>query len=257
MIQETPHVPIISVRNVSKTFAQGSQQIKVLDKISLSVGKNEFLCVVGPSGCGKSTLLSLISGLDSSYEGSIEVEDRYKSRIAFVFQGPRLLPWRNVWDNVKYGLQASRAFPEPEWNNRISEVISTVGLEGFEKAYPNQLSGGMQTRVSIARAFAIEPGILLMDEPFSNLDEITARKLRKELLAIWERKHVTVVFVTHDISESVFLADRILLLTPRPGRLRKEVIIDMPRPRLYSNLELITYESALLGDLEGMLEESQ
>ena len=252
--EERRQPPVIRLESISKSYLHGSQQVKVLEDISLAVRRKEFLCVLGPSGCGKSTLLSLISGLDRSYTGKIEVEGPLKSRMAFVFQSPRLLPWRNVWDNVRYGLQASRVFPEEQWDNRISEAISTVGLSGFESAYPNQLSGGMQTRVSIARAFAIDPAILLMDEPFSNLDEITARRLRKELLAVWERKQMTTIFVTHDIGESIFLADRIVILTARPGKLHKEISVDLPRPRSYTNPELISYESALLAELEKILE---
>ena len=256
MTTESLNESSISIRNISKSFVQGTSKLTVINDFSCNIGAGEFLSFVGPSGCGKSTLLTIIAGLDLKYEGRLEIggHSLAKPRISFVFQTPRLLPWRNVKDNIRFSLEATNIFPREEWDNRISDVLSIVGLLGYESAYPNQLSGGMQTRVAIARAFVTKPNILLMDEPFSNLDEINARKLRKELLSIWEKKKTTIVFVTHDINEAVFLADRILLLTPRPAKLFKEISIDIPRPRSYSNPNLFQYESTLLSALEQMLE---
>ncbi len=243
----------ISIRNLSKYHEHAGKILQVIENLSLAVSEREFLCIVGPSGCGKSTLLSIVAGLDKNYKGEIYINSESGAHIAFVFQNPRLLAWRNVWNNVKFGLEASRALPTQEWNKKISDALSTVGLLGFEKAFPNQLSGGMQTRVSIARAIATEPDILLMDEPFSNLDEITARKLRKELLSIWGKKRMTLMFVTHDTNEAAFLGDRVVLLTPRPARFFREIVIDIPRPRLYTNPRVLEYENKLLIGLEEML----
>ena len=246
--------PKITIRNLTKYHDQNDKRLHVINDLSLSIGKGEFLSIVGPSGCGKSTLLSIIAGLEKKYSGTVDMESVPKGRVSFVFQSPRLLPWHNVKNNVKFSLEATKVFPREKWEEKASHVLSIVGLLGFEKAYPNQLSGGMQTRVAIARALATEPEVLLMDEPFSSLDEITARSLRRELLSIWEKTGTTIVFVTHDINEAVFLADRILLLTARPARLHKEIAIDVKRPRTYTNPILVKYEAELLAALEEVLD---
>ncbi len=244
----------ITIQGLSKYHDQNGKRLHVIDNLSLNIRKGEFLSIVGPSGCGKSTLLSIMAGLEKNFTGTVDMQEVPKGRVSFVFQSPRLLPWQNVRNNVKFSLEATKVFPKEKWDAKASEVLSIVGLSGFDRAFPNQLTGGMQTRVAIARALATEPEVLLMDEPFSSLDEITARNLRRELLSIWEKTGTTIVFVTHDINEAVFMADRILLLTSRPARLHREVSIDLDRPRSYSNPILVNYEAQLLAALEEVLE---
>src|SRR6185295_13658699 len=190
---------------------------------------------VGPSGCGKSTLLNIIAGIESYDDGSVTVLPRagaadHEPRIAYVFQSPRLLNWLTVQGNLEFVLEA-QGVPREQWQERVTRHLEMVGLGGQQQNYPLNLSGGMQQRVAIARALAIEPDILLMDEPFSHLDAITARKLRFDLMEILARARPTILFVTHDLSEAVFLSDRIYMMKTRPAVIFKEVAIDFPRPR--------------------------
>ncbi len=234
--------PTIDARNLSHWFETGTVPLRALDNISLDVTAGQFLAVIGPSGCGKSTLLRLIGGLLAPSQGSVTVdgaspaEAARRKRIGFVFQEPALLPWRPVLANVRLGQELNRrggaaVGVEP------AELVERVGLGGFEKALPHTLSGGMQQRVALARALALDPAILLMDEPLGALDEITRGEMRFELLRLWQRDRKTVVMVTHSIPEAVLLADRVVVLTPRPGRVRAVVEIDLPRPRDERSIE--------------------
>jgi NitT/TauT family transport system ATP-binding protein len=240
-------VQAIEIRNLSKTFparGRANSSWKALDDASFSVFDGEFVCILGPSGCGKSTLLNILSGLDRSYEGIANIRGKpvgqrlaEGARIAYVFQEPRLMPWRSIRGNIDFSLQAA-GFPSAEWKERVDRVLSLVDLRRFADFYPGQLSGGMQQRASIARAFAIEPDILLMDEPFSALDELTARNLRQQLLGIWSAFKSSVLFVTHNAFEATFLSDRILMMTKGPGgRFCDEVDLqDLSRPRAYDDI---------------------
>ena len=227
--------PIVVLSNVAKTYANG---VTALDDVSLAVRAREFVTVLGPSGCGKSTVLRLIAGLGALTAGRIEWRDEAtapgasgrRRNIGFVFQDPTLMPWATVRDNVLLPLKLLGA-PWREAAARVADAIAMVGLAGFERAYPRELSGGMKMRVSIARALATKPEILLMDEPFAALDEITRFKLNNELLELWASQRLTVVFVTHSVYESVYLSERILVLSARPGRVMEEFPIAAPYPR--------------------------
>lgn len=221
----------IKIRSLSKTFYSG-QSVKALENINLDVYENEFLCITGPSGCGKTTLLRIIAGFES-YEGEVLVDgnpvtssgpDRF-----VVFQEfDQLLPWKTVFKNVEFGLRLKGV---KDREKRVMEMISMVGLKGFENSYPHQLSGGMKQRVAIARALVMDPSVLLMDEPFGSLDAEMRRRLQRELVQIWQEVHKTIFFVTHNVRESVILADRVAVLTSSPGRNKAIVDIDLPRPR--------------------------
>jgi len=218
---------------VDKVYANGVVALRGLD---LEVGEGEFLSLLGPSGCGKSTALRLVAGLGEVSGGRIEWSGGDgraglpRGDIGFVFQEPTLMPWATVWKNVLLPLKL-RGVPAAEADARVSEAIGMVGLDGFERAYPRELSGGMKMRVSIARALVTHPRLLLMDEPFASLDEITRFKLDNDLLTLWAKQRWTVVFVTHSVYESVYLSTRIAVMTARPGRTASEVAIEAPAPR--------------------------
>lgn len=217
---------MITVKDVRKTYPNG---VLALDGASFSARAGQFVSLVGPSGCGKSTLLRLVAGLQTPSSGSIAWEGT-RPRIGFVFQDPTLLPWADVATNVRLGLDlggADRSLADV----RVSETLEMVGLGGFAKFYPRELSGGMRMRVSIARALAADPHVLLMDEPFAALDEFTRERLNDELLEFWARKKLTVLFVTHSVYESVYLSDTIAVFTARPGRIAAALSIPAPYPR--------------------------
>jgi len=247
----------IEIRNLSKQFQghkHSNSELLALERLNFTVNDKEFVCLLGPSGCGKSTTLNIIAGLEEATTGEVTIDrqvcrygDHGKFRIGYVFQEPRLLPWLTVEKNIHFALE-SQGFSASQWETISSQYIKMVRLKGFEKSYPYQLSGGMQQRTSIARAFSIEPDILLMDEPFSGLDEITARALRQELLLIWKQNQKTVLFVTHNAFEATFLADRILIMTRCPGKIYKEIGVDIPRPRDYDNPVLFEFNRAIVKD---------
>lgn len=247
--------PMISIQNLNKYH--GTQHI--LDSVDIEIESGEFVCLLGPSGCGKSTLLNVICGLDVHYSGTVRVMGKPpgtgKIPLAYLFQDPRLLPWLNVADNIKFALRAADV-PSEHWDQRVSKYLALVGLSGIEQRYIHQLSGGMRHRVAIARAFAVEPEILLMDEPFSSLDELTARDIRIELLKIWSEQRKTVVFVTHNAMEATFLADRVLLLDRGPARLREERKNPLTRPRQYDSPELFEENRATVASFLRILETS-
>jgi NitT/TauT family transport system ATP-binding protein len=223
---------IVRLRNVDKVYSNGVVALRGLD---LDVGEGEFLSLLGPSGCGKSTVLRLVAGLGEVSSGRIEWSSAggpagSKGDIGFVFQDPTLMPWATVWKNVMLPLKLGWVAPD-EAEPRVREAIAMVGLDGFEKAYPRELSGGMKMRVSIARALVTRPRLLLMDEPFASLDEITRFKLDNDLLTLWAQQRWTVVFVTHSVYESVYLSTRIAVMTARPGRTAGEVAFEGPGVR--------------------------
>jgi ABC-type nitrate/sulfonate/bicarbonate transport system ATPase subunit len=233
----------IKITDLSKRFEQSESGagFMALANVNINVDPGEFVTILGPSGCGKSTLLNIISGLDVDFDGDLLVESgpggsKRSARIAYLFQEPRLLPWRTVRGNIELALSAAN-FPKNTWPTRCAKWIEAVGLTEFAEFYPLQLSGGMQQRTAIARAFAIEPELLLMDEPFSALDELTARRMREELLVLWENNKGTVVFVTHNSLEAAYLSDRILIMKPGPGSgVCDEISLShLRRPRSYED----------------------
>ncbi len=219
---------LVGVRGVSKVFANG---VKALADVSLDIRRGEFLSVLGPSGCGKSTLLRLVAGLTEPAAGTVEWSDETSRQdLGFVFQEPTLMPWATALANVALPLKL-RGMAKSEREARAAGALGDVGLKGFERAWPRQLSGGMKMRVSLARALVIQPKLLLMDEPFAALDEITRHRLNDDLLELWQQSGVTVVFVTHSVFESVFLSQRIVVMAARPGRVSAELVVTEPYPR--------------------------
>jgi len=222
--------PKLSLNGLCKRFGD----LEVLRDIDVAIGRGEFMSLVGPSGCGKTTLLRIVAGLEPASAGAVLLDGRAVlkpgSDRGFVFQSDNLLPWRTVLANAMIGPEVAGRTGAAE-NSRTRELLRLVGLEGFEHYFPRQLSGGMRQRVNLARALAIDPDILLMDEPFSALDAQTREIMQTELMRIWEKGRKTVLFVTHQIDEAVFLADRVLVLARRPGRIQETVDIALPRPR--------------------------
>ena len=216
--------PLVALRGVDKVYSNGTEALKGLD---LQIREGEFVSLLGPSGCGKSTVLRLIAGLGELSGGSLEWSS-LQHEIGFVFQDPTLMPWATVFNNIYLPLRV-RGVSRSEAAPRIERAMEQVGLGGFGKAYPRELSGGMRMRVSIARALVAQPRILLMDEPFAALDEITRFRLNDDLLALWASQRWTVVFVTHSVFESVYLSTRILVMSARPGRVSSEVVLDAKR----------------------------
>jgi len=234
--QERSAPPVISVRDLSMVYKARAGETVALQNADLSVQSGEFISLIGPSGCGKTTLLRLIADLIEPTSGELRVagktpkEAREAREYGYVFQAPVLYEWRTVIKNVMLPLEIMR-FPKAEQRERAARLLKLVGLQDFHRQYPFQLSGGMQQRVSIARALAFDPKLLLMDEPFGALDEITRESMNDELLRIWQETHKTVVFVTHSISEAVFLSSRIVVMTPRPGKIERVIGVDLPYPR--------------------------
>ena len=234
--------PIVTAENLSKIYGQANATTQALKDVSLSIEEGEFVSIVGPSGCGKSTLLRIIADLDAPTRGTLTVngktpEQARKNRdYGFVFQAPTLYEWRTVVRNVQLPLEVMGT-PRREWSERVDKMLALVGLADFHHHYPWQLSGGMQQRASIARALSFDPTILLMDEPFRALDEFTRERMNLELLEIWERTHKTVLFVTHSIAEAVFLSSRIIVMSPRPGRIADTVAVNLPYPRTFDTRE--------------------
>ncbi len=211
------------------------RDLLALEDVSLTIHNQEFVCIVGPSGCGKTTFLNVVAGLLPCEEGSLAIDGRMLegpgTDRAMVFQNASLLPWRTVFDNVLFGMQLHKKFTAEEMRTRAQEFISMVGLKGTENQYPSELSGGMQQRVNLARALATDADILLMDEPFASLDAQTREFMQDELLKIWRRSGKTVLFITHQIDEAVFLADRVFVFGIMPGRLKAEITVPFERPR--------------------------
>lgn len=237
----------ITLRGISKTFGSGSDRVDALLDIDLAVEKGEFVSVVGASGCGKSTMLRLIAGLTEPTRGAVEIDGHPIAgpdpSIGIVFQTPVLLPWRSVRRNVEIQLDI-RHITDAEVRARVDDLLKLVGLSGFAERKPYELSGGMQQRVSICRALVHDPALLLMDEPFGALDALTREQMNMELQRIWMETRKTVLFITHSITESVLLGDRVVVMTPRPGRIMEIVKVPIPRPRDFSSMRLSEFHTA-------------
>jgi NitT/TauT family transport system ATP-binding protein len=240
----------ISLRDIRKTFHTDRGAVRVLEDINLEVKAGEFLCLLGPSGCGKSTLLNILGGFEQATSGEVLIDGQPvrgpDRRRIFVFQERGVFPWLTVEGNIGFGLSD---LPASERRERIAHYVQLVGLSGFEHAYPHELSGGMKQRVEVARALAVNPDVLYLDEPFGALDSITRMVMRRELLRIWEAERKTILFVTHDIEESVQLADRVVVMSARPGRIRRVVPIDLPHPRDLTALRYIELRNDLFEEL--------
>ncbi len=231
----------MSFANIGHTFTSNRGSLVALNCIEAGIDEGEFVSIVGPSGCGKSTLMRITAGLVSPTNGNVtiggQVVSRPHSSVGVVFQRATLLPWRDVVGNINMQLEMRRLSVK-DFESRVSELISLTGLNGFERAMPHELSGGMQQRVSLCRALIHDPDILLMDEPFGALDAITRESMNLELQRIWMQRPKTVLFITHSISESVLLSDRVIVMSSRPGRIAKEVKINLPRPRNFQMMAL-------------------
>ncbi|MDR3734674.1 MAG: ABC transporter ATP-binding protein [Acidobacteriaceae bacterium] len=245
----------IELNHVSKTYGASDQhkQVLALQDASFSVAANEFVCLLGPSGCGKSTVLKLIAGLEYTPDGAVSIDGfpvtSPRAGCGMVFQEYALFPWHTVEQNIAFGLELHGEAKE-FIHKTVAHFIRLVGLEGFEKALPRQLSGGMKQRVAIARVLAMTPQVLLMDEPFGALDSFTRMELQEELVNLWQQQPFTCVFVTHDIEEAVYLADRIIVMTPRPGRIKTIVPVSLPRPRRRTDSRLTEIRNYVLQQYE-------
>jgi NitT/TauT family transport system ATP-binding protein len=247
----TKNAPVkVRVRGLSKAFHTNGHEVRVLEDIDLDVRDGELVCILGPSGCGKSTLLNIVGGFLSASSGEVTIDgapvrDPDPRRI-FVFQERGVFPWLTVEGNIGFGISG---LAPAEKAARIAHYVRLVGLEGFENAYPQELSGGMKQRVEVARALAVNPDVLYLDEPFGALDSITRLVMRGELLRIWEAEKKTILFVTHDIDESVQLADRVVVLSARPGSIRRIVDIDLPHPRDLSSPRYLALRDSILEEI--------
>lgn len=245
---------ILEISNLDKRYASSRGFVQALKNIQLQVKEGEFITVIGPSGCGKSTLLRIIAGLETEYKGQVQLAGRQITGPGIdkgvIFQEPRLFPWLTVERNIA----ADLSLRDPVVRDKVDELIELVRLQGFEKSYPNELSGGMAQRVSIARALLRNPKVLLLDEPFGALDAFTRAHMQDVLLDIWKKNKTTMIFVTHDIDEAVFLADRIVILKPRPGEIRSIVSVDLPFPRKKSNIAFQDFRHKVLKEFEQLEE---
>lgn len=238
----TPPVqPLVEFKNIQKHFVVNQKPVQVIEDFNLEILEGEFIAIVGSSGCGKSTLLRLLAGLDRDFQGQIQIEGQAIRGIgndrAVVFQEHRLFPWLTVTQNIELGL-INEKLSRQDKRQRIDKAIDLIGLHGFEKAYPHQLSGGMSQRVAIARSLVTQPRIFLLDEPFGALDALTRHQMQNELLRIQAQEKITTILITHDVEEAVTLADRVVILKPKPGRIEQIVAVDLPRPRNRSSFEL-------------------
>lgn len=249
----------IEIQHAYKTFLQNNEKFTAFEDVSLSIEKGEFICLLGPSGCGKSTLLNAIAGFSLITEGSIKINGKEVKEPSVqnvtIFQNYGLLPWRTVQKNVELGLE-SKKIPKSERHKIADKYIELVGLSNFKKSHPKQLSGGMQQRVSIARALAVDPDIIFMDEPFGALDAITRMKLQDDILKISKQEKKTIIFVTHDIEEAVFLADRIVIMTPNPGKIKNIVTVPLKGHRERTASDFLQVRDKIF-DLFNMKHEEQ
>ena len=260
----SPLAPHVSIRGLGHVYEEKGSTVRALSQIDLDIDRGEFVSIVGPSGCGKTTLLRIIGGLLAPTQGMVRIggstphDALRRQSIGPVFQDPSLLPWRTVAGNVRLSIELGGNRVGKSDEREIDRLLKIVGLDGFRESYPYQLSGGMKQRVALARMLAVSPEVMLMDEPFGSLDEITRSDMGYELLRIWEHRPATVVFVTHSIAEAVMMSDRVVVMSPRPGRLLSTVEIDEPRPRertVEQSKRLAEYasvvESALRGEMDG------
>ncbi|AFC99991.1 putative ABC-type nitrate/sulfonate/bicarbonate transport system, ATPase component [Methanocella conradii HZ254] len=242
----------IRIEHVTKVYSSNGRSLKAVDDISMEINDSEFICIVGPSGCGKSTLLRMIAGLEPVSSGEILMGGKKitspSPEIGFVFQEYTLFPWRTVGKNVEFGLELKRVPPQ-ERERVVAKYLDMVGLSRFKDSYPHQLSGGMRQRTAIARTLAVNPKILLMDEPFGALDAQTRNILQEQLLDIWHKEKKKVLFVTHNVDEAVFLADKVVVMTARPGRIKEIIDIEIPRPRERTETEVNKVRNVILKSL--------
>jgi NitT/TauT family transport system ATP-binding protein len=240
----------VRLQGLSKAFHTNGHEIRVLENIDLDVRDGELVCILGPSGCGKSTLLNIVGGFLPASSGEVTIDGspvrEPDPRRIFVFQERGVFPWLTVEGNIGFGISG---LPPKEKAARIAHYVRLVGLEGFESAYPQELSGGMKQRVEVARALAVNPDVLYLDEPFGALDSITRLVMRSELLRIWEAEKKTILFVTHDIEESCQLADRVVVLSARPGSIRRIVDVDLPHPRDLSSPRYLALRDSILDEI--------
>lgn len=251
--------PLIAVKDVVKIYPTvAGESVLALDHVSLDIDPGEFVCLVGPSGCGKTTLLRLLAGLDTSDHGTSSLAGKAlkgpSEEVGVVFQQANLLPWFTVMQNVLLPLGVGGARKTPELVNQIKALLKVAGLEGFENKYPYELSGGMQQRAAIVRALARDPKLLLMDEPFGALDALTRERMNAELQRIWMASGKTVVLITHSIDEAIFLGDRVVVMSPRPGRIVRELKVDLPRPRVSTEMLGNPIHTALAREIRMLLE---
>ena len=225
------HTPILTIHNLTTIFPDENGGLRALKDVTFDVHPREFICVLGPSGSGKTTLLRILAGLIKPTSGSFKFGHGEQPSIGMVFQQANLMPWRTVTENIKLPLEVKNV-DDTTARNKTQEMIELVGLQGFEDSLPRDLSGGMAQRVAIARALIHDPDLLLLDEPFGSLDALTRERMWTELSRIWQARQKTVILVTHSINESLFLADRVLVLTQRPGRIKMDMEVDLPRPRV-------------------------
>lgn len=241
----------LSVRDITKSFSRDGEEMVALNHVSIDIEAGSFVSVIGPSGCGKSTLLRLIAGLIKADEGELLLDGEAVKGPGcdrgLVFQNPTLFPWLNIYDNIAFGLRAgNRRMGKKVIREKVEENIRLVGLEGFEKSYPHQLSGGMCQRASLARSLVGKPRLLLLDEPLGALDAFTRMNMQDELLRIWEQENMTMIMVTHDVDEAIYLSDRVIVMSARPAKIEKIIDIKMSRPRARSGEEFLLYRSKIL-----------
>lgn len=243
-------VPLLDIRQLNKTFQTSKGPVPALENIELGIKEGQFITVIGPSGCGKSTLLKIIAGLDVDYDGVVQLGGRPVAGPGidkgFIFQEPRLFPWLTVEKNIA----ADLSLRDADTKRKVEELIELVRLTGFEKAYPRELSGGMAQRVAIARALLRNPKVLLLDEPFGALDAFTRAHMQEALIDIWQKNKTTMIFVTHDIDEAIYLGGRIVILKPRPGQIRKVVSVDLPYPRRKASVSFQELRFKVLSEFE-------
>jgi NitT/TauT family transport system ATP-binding protein len=251
---------IINIGHLRKVFTKNRRDIIALDDFNLQVREGEFVCLLGPSGCGKTTVLRIVAGLETTTGGDVLLRGNRLTSAGqdrgMVFQEFALFPWRTVRRNIEFGLEV-KGVPEEKRLKASSQLIDLVGLNGFEDAHPKELSGGMKQRVGIARALANDPSVLLMDEPFGSLDAQTRNLMQKELLRIWTATGKTILFVTHSVDEAVFLADRIVVMTARPGKVREAIEVDLRRPRDRTSKEFIAVRGKVLTELDEEFEKAR
>lgn len=243
----------VHINDVEKIFPLDGEFLQVLEKTNLKINPGEFVSIVGTSGCGKSTLLKMLIGLEQPSKGTIQIGDRVVDspsvEVGMVFQEARLYPWLTIRKNIEFGLP--KGFPKEKKKKIVKHYLELVGLTGFENAYPSQLSGGMQQRASIARALVGNPNVLLLDEPFGALDAFTRITMQNEVLKIWEKEKRTMILVTHDIDEAIFLSDRIVIFSERPGRVKEIIDVNLPRPRDRSREEFLRIRKKILTSFIG------
>src|SRR5213083_724183 len=247
----------LTIENVSKTFQAATGKVLALDHVNLQVNEGEFVCLVGPSGCGKTTLLNIIAGLEKPDSGSVRADGKPvtspgRDRLV-MFQEPALFPWLDVFGNVLFGLNLKPNLTNKDRRDVAKYYLELVGLTRFEHANIHELSGGMKQRAALARALAPNPRVLLMDEPFAALDALTREQLYGDIQKIWQKRRKTIIFVTHNVREAACLADRVVIMSPTPGRIREIFDVDLPRPRDFNSIEIAQHASQLTGALKGYL----